>query len=274
MQDMAAIFPIVCRNGKAYKAFMLTLVINLDRAAERREAIATRLNQLGVPFEFFRATDGRNLNEAERRNVDDARRRRYSRFPLTGNEIACGLSHVRAMQQMLDKNLPVAAILEDDAVLTDEFGDVLKALETGGDFDFVFLQTPTKRGRKRAFVPLQKITGQNALGRVKYMNMRATGYVVSRKGAEKFLVQAQPFVHAIDMAMHRYWENGLDIYGLQNPVVGHDDAAPSTINEVAGNRPKNPAYPDADTLQWRFIRTWVKFLSGLRKRLVFHTRLV
>jgi glycosyl transferase family 25 len=274
MQDMAAIFLIVWGNGKAYKALMLTLVINLDRAAERREAIAARLNQLGAPFEFFRATDGRNLSNAERGNVDDIKRRRYSRYPLTSNEIACGLSHVRAMQQMLDKNLPMAAILEDDAVLADDFAEVLKALESNADFDFVFLQTPTKRGKKRAFLPLKKITAQNVLGRVKYMNMRATGYVVSRKGAEKFLSQAQPFVHAIDMAMHRYWENSLDIYGLQNPVVGHDDDAPSTINEVAGNRPKNPAYPDADSLRWRFIRAWVKFLSGIRKRLVFHTRLV
>jgi glycosyl transferase family 25 len=254
---------------------MLTLVINLARAENRREAIARRLNELGAPFEFFTATDGRALSDAERTKVDDTRRRRYSRYPLTPNEIACGLSHVRAMREMLNKGLPMAAILEDDAVLTDDFTDVLKALESGGDdFDFVFLQTPTKRGKKRAFVPLKKITSRNALGRVKYMNMRATGYVVTRKGAEKFLSQAEPFVHAIDMALHRYWENGLDIYGLQNPVVGHDDAAPSTINEVVGNRPKNPAYPDADSLRWRFTRIFVKVLSSLHKRLVFHTRLV
>lgn len=252
---------------------MLVFVINLERAPERRETIGRRLKELGVAFEFFPATDGRTFTDAERALVDNHRRHYYSRYPLADNALACGLSHRRAMQEMLKRRLPMAAVIEDDAILTDEFPEVLKAIELEIDFDFIFLHTPLKRGKKRPFVEMKRLTYKNTLGRVKYMSMRTTGYVVSKRGAETCLKQTGRFVHAIDAAMHRYWENGMTILALQNPVVLHDDEAPSCITATAPAHPTHDApYPDADTLYWKCARGFMRALASIQKRIAFHTR--
>src|ERR1017187_2041931 len=71
------------------------------------------------------------------------------------------------------------------------------------------------------------------------MHMHATSYIMSRAGAEKFLAYSARFVRAVDAEMHRYWANGLDIYGLNRPVVVADDGGVSYIDETRKqDRPK------------------------------------
>ena len=86
------------------------------------------------------------------------------------------------------------------------------------------------------------------MGRVGPAHMGAIAYVVSRRGAQKFLAYAPRFGHAVDKEIHRYWANGLDIYGLERPVAAHADQGHSFIEETRDQeRPLTRArYPDAD----------------------------
>ena len=241
------------------------IVINLERAIERRTAMRERLAGLGLPFELLPATDGRALTAAELAMVDDTRRKRHARRPLTRNEIACFVSHRRAMAALVAGGEPMAAILEDDVTLSPELPRALRAIEAeGGRFDVIDLFHSGKRSE--FFVPCRPLLPDLALGRIGYAHMGANAYVVSRAGAERFLAQTGRFADEVDRELHRYWANGLDVYGLERPVAFHRDGGVSMIDETRG---RAEDYPDADTLRFGLHRACHRAYDGVRKRLSF-----
>ncbi len=227
------------------------------------ETLALRLN-------FLDATDGRRLTNPDRALVDNGRRRKITPYPLTDNEIACWISHRRAMQMLIDSGDRMAAIVEDDATLSPDFPSVLDAIgKHRGTFEVIDLHR--KFAKREIFVPCRPLLPGLSLGRVGYTHMGAIAYVITRTGAQKFLASAPRFVHAVDKEMHRYWVNGLDIYALETPVVIHDDGGHSYIDETRRlDRPQERVrYPDADRLYWRFQRRWSRMTDSVRKRLAF-----
>lgn len=245
-------------------------VINLTRAPERRAKMESQLIKFGLPFILLNATDGKSLTAEERDLVDHERRKRITPYPLTDNEIGCWISHRRAMEELLASGKKMAAILEDDAELAPQFRDALAAIE-GSDrrFDVIDLHRNFRRGE--IFIPVQAFEQGVTLGRVGYTHMNLTAYVISKEGARKFLAYAPRFAHAVDKELHRYWANGLDLYGLEKPVARQEDGGYSYIDETRGqDRPEaRPRYPDADRFSYRFARKWTKLGDSLRKRAAF-----
>ena len=101
--------------------------------------------------------------------------------------------------------------------------------------------------------------------------MHATSYIVTRAGAKKFLEFSDRFAHVIDKELHRYWANGLDIYGLDRPIVVADDGGVSYID--ATRNEKRPAdrvlLTGANTLQARARRKLEQLCDSVRKRIAF-----
>jgi len=250
---------------------MRVLVINLTRATERHKKMQAQLDAFGLPFEFLEATDGRHITSEQRVLVDHTRRRCITPYPLTDNEIACWLSHQRALQTVESGSESMIVILEDDALLSPDFPHVLAAIEKHDrPFDVIDLHRNFKRGE--IFVPVRPLIEGNALGRIGYTHMNLTGYVISRAGACKFLSYAKRFVHAVDKEMHRYWANGLDIYGLKNPIVAHADEGHSYIDESrAQDRPvERERYPNADAPYWQFRQFLSRVSDSVHKRIAFY----
>lgn len=249
---------------------MRILVINLARATDRRQKMTEQLESLGLPFEFLEATDGRCLTEADRALVDHERRKSISPYPLSDNETGCWISHRRAMENLLASNDSMLTIVEDDSILFPSFPRILEAIEQkAGSFDVIDLHRNFKNGEIFAYSrPL--LAGYN-LGRIGYTHMNLTAYVISREGARKFLASAPRFAHAVDKELHRYWVNGLDLYGLEKPVAMQDDGGFSYINETRGQGASKDRvrYPDADSLIWRLRRRLTKLSDTIRKRLAF-----
>ena len=79
---------------------------------------------------------------------------------------------------------------------------------------------------------------------------------------------APRFAHAVDKEIHRYWANGLDIYGLERPVVTHVDGGKSYIEETREQETpaSRPRYPDADSLYWRAMRLKARMKDSIQKR--------
>ena len=247
-------------------------IINLARAPERLAQRQAEFDAFGLPFETLVATDGRALTPEDKARVDHKKRRKISPYPLTDNEIGCWLSHCRAMQRVIDRNLPMAAILEDDATLSADFPRVIRAIESHpAPFDVIDLHRNFKKSE--IFSPARPLTNDIALGRIGYTHMNATGYVISNHGAKKFLAATPTFAHAVDKDLHSYWINGLDIYGLEKPVAVQNDGGHSYIDETRGqDRPQDrPRYPDSNSLYWRAQRRWTKIKDSLQKRQAFHT---
>ncbi len=247
---------------------MRIILINLDRAPERLARMAGQFHGFGLPFDRLAATDGRTLSEADRARADHQARRAISRHPLSDNEIGCWLSHLRAMQSIIDSGERCAAIIEDDAALSADFPAVLAAIDSmPRQFDFIDLHRNFRR--QEIFHKVQPLLPDLALGRVGYTHMRLTAYVASREGAARFIAQSARFAHAVDKALHRYWANGLDLYGLERPVAEQDDGGHSYIEETrAQERPaERPRYPDS--LRWRLARQITSWSDSLAKRTAF-----
>jgi glycosyl transferase family 25 len=169
------------------------------------------------------------------------------------------------MARLVESNEPMMAILEDDVRLSDDFPQVLAAIEAkDGLFDVVDLARGLKR--KEFFVPCRHLTNSLQLGRIGYVNTGAFGYVISRSAAQRFLLHTVQFVDEVDRELHRYWVNGLDIYGLTRPVVLHDDAGNSVINESRG---QISDYPDADKWNLVVCRNGYRLYNSCLKRLIF-----
>jgi glycosyl transferase family 25 len=249
---------------------MRIIVINLARATERRRLMEGQAATLGLALTFLEATDGSALTVADRAPVDDEARRRITPYPLSDGEIGCWISHLRAMDMLLQSGDVMAAILEDDAVLAPDFPRVLKTIEAQSTpFDVIDLHRNFRKGE--IFAHCRELLPGFALGRVGYTHMNATAYVVSREGAKKFRAHAKCYAHAVDKELHRYWVNGLDIYGLENPVAAQTKGGYSYIDETrAQDRPKErPCYANASTPYWRFMRWRTKAIDSIRKRLAF-----
>jgi len=249
---------------------MRLLLLNLDRAADRRRNMERQFAALGLDCERLAATDGHALNAEDRALVDNDKRRHITPYPLSDNEIGCWLSHRRALQQMATGSDAMAAVVEDDAELAPDFARVLAAIEQQKpDFDFIFLHRKFKQGE--IFVPCRPLLPDLSLGRVGPAHMGAIAYVVSRKGAQKFLAYAPRFAHAVDKEIHRYWANGLDIYGLERPVATHADQGHSYIEETRAQESSatRARYPDADSLYWQLMRSITRLSDSIQKRLAW-----
>jgi glycosyl transferase, family 25 len=249
---------------------MKIYVINLARAFDRRQKMEDQAKRLRLTLDFIEATDGQFLTNQERSLVDLKRRKRVSKYPLTDNEIGCWISHRRAMQRLVDSGDAMATILEDDAKLLEGFCEVLAAVEKrGAAFDFIDLHRLLKKGE--IFRTCGPLFSGVTLGRVGLMHMHATSYIMSRAGAQKFLAYSARFVHAVDKEMHRYWANGLDIYGFNKRVVVADDGGFSYIDETRKqDRPKERLpLRGADTPYAWLQRKREQLGDSVRKRLAF-----
>ena len=243
------------------------ILISLLRAQSRRAQMHERLTHLGLDYETLDATDGAALTAAQRARVDHRARRKITRYPLSDNEIGCYFSHLRAIQQIADGPDAMGAILEDDVTLAPDLAEGLVAIQSRAmPFDVIALHRTMKKGE--VFAACAALLPDLQLGRVGYTHMNLQGYVISRSGAARFLqhVQSIGFGHAVDKELHRYWANGLDLYGLSRPLVIHADQGHSMIDETRSPR---AAYPDADHPRWQWARFVTKISDSIAKRTAF-----
>ncbi|KAI3609425.1 Beta-1,4-galactosyltransferase [Cupriavidus necator H850] len=174
-------------------------VINLDTARERRERISGQLAGLGIPFQVFRAVDGRVLAEEEVASKYDAAAAAARYRPMSRGEVGCGLSHLGVYRKMLDDGAAFALVLEDDASLGPDLASVLADLESRLDPDraeVVLLSHVDKYTRWGA----RRLGGERRLVRRYGEWWLAHGYVVTRVAAQRLLAGLQPLWCAAD-----YW---------------------------------------------------------------------
>ena len=216
------------------------IVINLPRAEARREAMRKQFEALGMEFEIFDATDWRELNEEDWALVDRKSRDREGRRPLSDGMIACHLSHRKALSSIANGEDELVAVFEDDVTLAPEIVGALDALAkfyaSGWEFDIVFLH---RQRMDKTYVPLKRVDENIRLGITKYSDWGAQGYVISKKGAIRYLKRFPKIVNRNDHTLHAYWENKLNVFSLETPVVfdGNEAGEHSFLQEAKDSRP-------------------------------------
>ena len=98
---------------------MPVFVINLERSRHRREYMLNYLAGHGIEARIFPAVDGANLMSrrcSAKASMMTLSHIRNSAVRYLRTEIACTLSHLNIYRKIVDENIPMAMVLEDDAM--------------------------------------------------------------------------------------------------------------------------------------------------------------
>jgi len=112
-------------------------VLSLPDAGPRRAPLLESLERQGVGYEVVPGVAGETLAQYDEQ-IDWHLALRTLGEPLLPGEAGCALGHRSIYQRMREANVERAVILEDDAVLAPDFGELLKTLDASPE-DMVLL---------------------------------------------------------------------------------------------------------------------------------------
>jgi glycosyl transferase family 25 len=239
---------------------VIYLCINLERSPDRRAAMEWQARAHAIPLTFVTAVDGRTLNIGKVPEYDRKRRLAFA-SDLRPNEIACALSHKKALEVFMASGAEAAVILEDDAVLYagfKEFVDRVVALPIA--WDAVSLENRKQKPLWPALATFDNGLGLHATG---WVSFGSAGWLYSRAGAAKVLNSLARFHNAFDTHLGYFWSHGFEVLSAFPPVIGSEEG-PSTIDEGIAQREVREK--NLTALQW--VRWRAKRIEHeLRKRL-------
>ena len=205
---------------------MKLFVVNLARAKERRRRMEEQFALLGLDATFHPAVDAKELTPGHYAQVDRETRRRLGLWPQADGSIANWISQRQVMREIVENGPETAAIFEDDAGLSADLPEVLDALERR---PFAFDIVKLNRRSNRTFIPCERLDTGHRVGRVRFSDYGSEGYVITREAARHFLENTPMMMREIDQALSRFWENELNVFYVDPPVVSHDEQDDSQI---------------------------------------------
>lgn len=171
--------------------------INLDRSPERRVFSEEQFARIGITATRIPAVDGKNLPDGIR---DRLTARAATHWRMSNGEIACSLSHISIWERMVNEEIPLAAILEDDVLLSPDIKQLLDDpswIPVG--VDCVKIDTSTLRAFHTDFQSTS-IDGFRLSRPI--TDLRSTGaYIITRTRAAHLLRQAQVIGGPVDVQM-------------------------------------------------------------------------
>ncbi|VDS07341.1 Glycosyltransferase family 25 (LPS biosynthesis protein) [Paracoccus haematequi] len=197
---MFGAFSCLPRRGVMVQTDWPILILTLEGDEARRRPLLDRLAELGLLWRLVFGVDGRRGLPAEYLPLidRDAARNRLKR-PMTDAEFACALSHRQIYKTIVDEGLAGAIVLEDDAILTGDFPDFLRAGHYRTDtltllYHYSGRALPWQRkkaGRWMMYRPTRRASG-------------CTGYSVSRNAAHDLLRATTPVTCVSDWPVDLY----------------------------------------------------------------------
>ena len=160
---------------------MKTFYINLEKRPERRRYIETQISKVQLDAQRIDAVAPSQIPEdlQERLSAIHEKKR------LTISELACGLSHRKAWQALLDSGEDMALIIEDDVVFSNDFRLFLDELKDKPPvFDVIKLETGRKVRVSRN--PAYRLKSTN-IHRLLDYDYNAAAYIVTRRFAQTML---------------------------------------------------------------------------------------
>jgi glycosyl transferase, family 25 len=202
--------------------------INRDCDLARRAAIEAELGEAGIAGERICAVDGLVVPPALREYFFNGDRLASRLEP---GEVGCYASHLKALSVVAARGLECALVLEDDALLPRDLSQTIETILTTlpKDWDLVHLCGDVSR----AFKPIVDLGGCGKIVRYSRIPANAQGYLISHRGAEKFLVPVKRH-WPVDTDFRRPWGFGLQVYGIVPKIVGHNEALGSAILSLGG----------------------------------------
>ncbi|AAP96480.1 beta-1,4-galactosyltransferase [[Haemophilus] ducreyi] len=192
----------------------------------RKNIIAERLNALGLSFNFFDAIYGKELSKKQLSeiNYDFYIQKFNARKRLTLGEIGCAISHIKLYEYIVKNNINEAIILEDDAIVSIYFKDIIcDALKKiSCKYEILFLD----HGKAKIFPFTRSLVERYRLAKYispskksKRIIIRTTAYIITLNGARKLLNYAYPIRMPSDYLTGTLQLTGINAYGIEPPCV-------------------------------------------------------
>lgn len=233
-------------------------VVTIKRNLDRQTRMTKLLNKHNLQFSFIEGEDGEQLDPGKLKQVFDANKSRARLgHDVTKNEIACSLSHIKALKTFLeDDKQDYALFLEDDISISniESLETSVKLMPKPKEWDLLYLgyqqmnmkmplnihlkwllAYPILNALKLKRYDLQKI--KRIFGRP-YNNYwfragshnNAHAYIVSKSAAKKIIDYNTPvFLQADVVLMDMIVEGKLRAFGLNKPVFYQSDDLLSSI---------------------------------------------
>lgn len=181
--------------------------INLDRDVSRRARLEAELTNCRLSAERIPAVDGRAVPDWLQSFYDDR---------MEPGEVGCSASHLTIYRIIVERNLPFALILEDDArIETDSLGAIEAAAKMAPHgWDIIRLIETSSRPTQR----IVEIDQRRTLVRYLRVPRSTTGLVVSQSGARKLLTP-RLVKEPIDVEIRWPWQLDLNVYGIHPPPI-------------------------------------------------------
>ncbi len=193
------------------------------------------VRKLNLSATIITAVDGTRLTSEDRARYNSRSARRVYGCDMTDSEIACYLSHLSIYRLMLEKQIPVALILEDDISCAEDLRSIVDNLvsQTNGNWQVLRLQS-TKRSV--AEPSSERTTGQSVakvgsheIYRLRTSVLGGCAYLIRLQAAASMLARSRRINMPIDQTLDRYWENGIIPYVVRPMPVWHEDKFGSEI---------------------------------------------
>lgn len=212
---------------------MKAYVINLDAVPERWEHMQRAFG--GTPFSVVRvsAVSGRELRLPIPEFDEEKFRRRHGRFTNIF-EVACYLSHIKAMKAFLESGESHAMICEDDLYPKQGLGNLVQTLLKHQDGWNMVRLAGLKLGKPLRVADL----GGGYSFTVPFHRFKGTGaYLIDRKGADALVRGLMPMWLPYDHALDREWVYGLRIASVSPfPISQTEEEFDSDIQGNAQQR--------------------------------------
>jgi glycosyl transferase family 25 len=221
-----------------------TFYINRDRDADRRESVEGYLKLAGLKGERIEGVEGLAVPEHFKGLFFTGDRLHSGLKP---GEVGCYASHLTAMKAIVEQGLDYALILEDDAVvpanLREIVGDVLANLPSGWDLIHICHDS------NRAVKPVAQLGDGHRIVRFSRVPENATGYIMSRAGAMKFLRPIKRY-WPLDTDFRQPWRFNLNIYGVAPRLIRPDYNFESSIHKMGNHSRLRRGLPIPKSYCW------------------------
>ncbi|MGI9297599.1 MAG: glycosyltransferase family 25 protein [Gammaproteobacteria bacterium] len=226
-------------------------VISLARAKDRRAAIQSRLDSLGLRYEIFDAVDGEQVSQKDKwRFVRDDDLVLHRGVRLNDGEIGCALSHYKVWQTIAVGRIPAALVLEDDVVPPPDLESIVRdVLQCKTKWDIVILHA--KKPYRHSV--LEDLGGGRNLVRFNRKVAGSVAYLITAAAAEKLVAYCCEFRAPIDYMYAEWWRNGLEFLGvLPAPIRHHRKGIPSLIQIGKKRKLPRTIFQHIAAAWWRF----------------------
>jgi GR25 family glycosyltransferase involved in LPS biosynthesis len=198
---------------------------------ERKKYLDDVIPKLGIPFDFYSNFNRENIKNYDNKfssSQDILKHKGWSGSSLimSSSIKATTLEHAKIYEEIIKNNYDYSIILEDDAILIDDFKEQLIKMVNNlpEDWDVVYFSSgcggrPILRDRN----------GTNLVKMQERTSWTANGYLINNQTAKKFINFIYPIALPIDfelsfiqkhLQMNVYWAVNPLVYEGSNPAAG------------------------------------------------------